>query len=253
MGGRSRSGDCSRRLPVGLRVGRSPTMAQPQYLPQPLVAWFQCRLLAWAHSNFRQFPWRETTNPFHILIAEVLLQQTFARKVVPVYSELVFRYPTPQMLAVASVADLRALLLPLGFTRRAERLVELARVLLERHGGHVPADIADLLALPGVGPYTAGAVLAIAFDVRASIPDANVIRVLSRFFGLPVSHRGYANTSSRLLRSAALEVVPAVDPRKFSLALLDHAALTCTHYRPKCNQCPLSARCSSVSRGASGK
>lgn len=214
-------------------------------LDREQLQWFREKLRDWAASHRRDFPWRRTGDPYAVLVAEVMLQQTFARKVVPVYTEFMKRYPSPYVLAGVDVAEVERLIRPLGLQSRARTLAAMARSLVERHGGEVPSTEAELLALAGVGYYTAGAVRSFAFHQRAAIPDANVIRVLRRFFGLGAPDARPPSSIALDLRRAALEVVPEDDPRAFNYSILDFAAAHCTHYNPGCPSCPLAAMCAS--------
>lgn len=197
----------------------------------------------WHRTNAREFPWRETRDPYAVLVAELMLHQTFARKVVPVYRKFLESYPTVSALAGADPQRVERLMMPLGLQRRGRRIVALAQVLVREHGGQVPGDEDGLLALPGVGPYTAGAVLAFAYERRAAIPDTNVIRLLRRFFGLGPPDARPPSSISAAMRRAALDLVPRRKPRDYNYALLDFASLVCTHYRPRCTSCPVRARC----------
>jgi len=207
------------------------------------VRWFRQRLRRWHRNHFRTFPWRQTRDPYAVLVAELLLHQTFARKVIPVYQELMREYPDARHLAGAEPGYVEGLLLPLGLKRRSQRLIALANLLVREHEGRVPSDEAGLLALPGVGPYTAGAVCTFAHGRRAAIADTNVVRILKRFFGLGAPESPPPKSVSLAMREAALEIVPRLEPRSFNFALLDFAALVCTHYRPRCATCPVRARC----------
>lgn len=207
------------------------------------VAWFRLRIRRWFREHARSFPWRDTSDPYSILIAELMLQQTSARKVVPVYQAFLGRYPTAEALAGADELDIKSMIMPLGLQRRAARLIALALALVETHAGTVPRHERALLALPGVGPYTAGAVRSFAYGNRAAIPDTNVVRVLRRFFGLGEPTAPPPSTVPRHLRVAALELVPRAGARDFNLAILDFAALVCTHYAPACSTCPVNERC----------
>lgn len=210
------------------------------------VEWFRLRLTRWHSHNARAFPWRETTNPFRILIAELLLQATFAAKVVPIYEEFVRRYPTPHLLATASVEEIEEVIRPLGLLSRARVLREIGRALVERYEGRVPREEKDLRALPRVGEYTSGAVLSFGFGVRASIPDTNVIRLLQRFFGLYNPRKSHRGSPPKALRAVALDVVPEGGARELNYAMLDFGALVCTSLRPKCEECPLSMKCEAL-------
>lgn len=203
----------------------------------------QNRLLAWFDEFQRDFPWRKTSNPFYILLAEKLLQQTVARHtVVAAYFELISRYPTPQSLATAEVRELERIVRPLGFLYRAKELKFMAQEIVDRHAGVIPSDLGDLLALTGVGDYSARAVLSFAFGQDIAIVDTNVARLLYRVFGInepmpanPARKKSLINLASSLL--------PSGNSRKHNLAILDLCTLICTPRIPNCNQCPIREFC----------
>ncbi len=210
------------------------------YLAPAAVGWFRERLLAWASKNFRDFPWRHTRDPYAILIAEFLLQKTGANTALPVYKAFLARYPAIADVAAASPAELAALLQPLGLAFRAERLHRAARILCDRHGGRIPANEADLLALPGIGPYAARSICAHAFGLPRAVLDTNVARIVERFFGL----RGdRVKSRCKLLWAAADRLLPVERASYWNLTLLDFGALVCTARHPRCLACPLAARC----------
>src|SRR4051794_35834306 len=146
--------------------------------------WLRQRVLSWAERHGRDFAWRRSSDPYHVLLAEVLLHRTRADVVEPIFLRLRATYPTPADLAQADEDGLMALLRPLGYSHRSRRLRSLGHALVERHAGVVPNDRAALLALPGVGPYIANAVLAGAFGERVPLLDPNVIRVIGRVYGI---------------------------------------------------------------------
>src|SRR5437667_996342 len=140
------------------------------------------RLLAWYDANRRDLPWRRTGEPYRILVAEGLLQRTRVASGVPSYERFLARFPTVRDLAAAPLDDVLAAWEGLGFYRRAEHLHAAARAIVNRHGGTVPGSYEALAALPGIGPYTAGAVASIAFDLPVAAVDGNVTRVIARLF-----------------------------------------------------------------------
>jgi A/G-specific adenine glycosylase len=146
------------------------------------IAWFRRRLKAWGRINYRSFPWRETDDPFKVLIAEVLLQRSRGRTVAHVYEALFARWPDAKALSTARVPSIASVIRPLGLVRRAATLKSLASEILRR--GDVPADIGALMALPGVGRYAASATLAVAFGRSVPTVDGVTARVYRRFFGL---------------------------------------------------------------------
>lgn len=202
--------------------------------------WLRRRVLAWFERNGRTFPWRERTEPYRVLTAEILLQRTRADLVEPVYERFTARYPDAGSLARADPADVIRLLRPLGFTHRSARLPLLGQTLVERHAGRVPAGKHELLQLPGVGEYVANAVLALAFGERRPLLDPNVIRIIGRATGVVSTHT--RARSDRLLWAEVESLLPRVHAREFSLGLIDLGALVCRK-QPRCFECPLRTRC----------
>src|SRR5919106_4923754 len=144
--------------------------------------WFRRRLLAWYRANGRDLPWRRTDDPYHILVSEVMLQQTQVDRVLPKYHEWLDKYPSLAALAAAPEQDVTQTWRPLGYNIRPRRLHAIARESVERYGGELPGDEATLRSFKGIGAYTAGAVLSFRFGQRAAILDTNVARVLFRIF-----------------------------------------------------------------------
>lgn len=206
-------------------------------------------MLTWFSWAKRDFPWRQSEDPFAILIAEKLLQQTAAREAVrKAFQTLLETYPTPEQLADASPQDVHLVLAPLGLNYRADELRELCRVLIADHGGKVPSTKKELLTLPGVGEYTARAVLCFAYGHNIAIVDTNVARVLYRVYGL--TGRFPSNPArKRNLIELADQMIPAGRAKEFNLAILDLAADVCRPRRPKCNLCPISQDCKFFQEG----
>ena len=201
-------------------------------LATSVVSWFRC--------NGRDFPWRDTRNPFHILIAEVLLRQTQANRVVGPYVHLVTTYPDPASLAAADVDGLRQWFRPLGLVRRADRLVECAHRLLRDFGGQVPQDLRDLQSLPGIGRYSARATLCMAFHHPLPMIDEGSGRVLRRVLGFSDDRPAYTDIR---LTDAAERILPDSRARDFNLGLIDIAAAYCHPRTPDCPDCPLLGDC----------
>jgi A/G-specific adenine glycosylase len=208
----------------------------PTAARSPRVRRFRADLLAWYAATARPLPWRETTDPYRILVSEVMLQQTQVSRVEPLYRAFIDRYPTLVDLAAATAADVLTIWRGLGYNRRALHLQRAAQAVVERHGGVFPDDLDALRALPGVGDYTARAVLAFAFGRQVAPVDVNVARVLAR---------GVARAP--LSRAAAQEladaVLPAGQAREWSNAVMDLGAQLCTARRPRCADCPVAAAC----------
>ncbi len=204
------------------------------------IKWFRDRLLTWAEHNLRNYPWRRTSDPYSILVAEFLLQRTDADTVVPIYEAFLTQYPTLDKLAIAEVKDLAELLQPLGLFFRAERLSQTAKIIKEKYKGEIPQEETELLKLPGIGKYTARAILSQAFNQPAAVLDTNVARILERFFGI---EGGRVKSRSLILWSAAETVAPETEVGHWNLTLLDFGAKVCTARNPKCSVCPVSAKC----------
>jgi A/G-specific adenine glycosylase len=209
-------------------------------------------VVAWFEGARRELPWRAADRtPWGVLVSEVMLQQTPVVRVEPVWRAWLDRWPTPSDLAAASTADVLRAWDRLGYPRRALRLQECARTLVERHGGEVPDDEAALRALPGVGEYTAAAVRAFAFGRRAVVVDTNVRRVLARALGgvaLPAPHPTAAE------RATAVAVVPENDDdaAAWAAASMELGALVCTARSPRCGECPVAHLCAWRAAGHPG-
>ncbi|MEK7715465.1 MAG: A/G-specific adenine glycosylase [candidate division NC10 bacterium] len=219
--------------------------------PAPdLVRRFQRRLLAWYKRHGRDLPWRRTRHPYRVLVSEIMLQQTQVDRVVPKYREFLRRYPTLASLAAARVDEVRRLWYPLGYNIRPVRLHAIAREAVARYGGRLPDSAETLRSLPGVGRYTAGAILAFAYGRDAAVLDTNVRRVLGRVFLGP---RGLARVRGD---TAFWDLAEALVPRgrgyDFNQALMDFGATWCTPRRPKCALCPMKRFCRSYATLAQG-
>jgi len=204
---------------------------------------FQCRLLAWYQRHQRKLPWRDTRDPYKILVSEIMLQQTQVERVTPKYHEFLQRYPTLEDLARARTAELRRVWYPLGYNVRPLRLRRIAQRVLRDHGGQIPDSYDGLIAMDGIGRYTAGAVLSFAFEQDAPILDTNVARLLARYFGA----RGEAKSSRRQKRlwQLAEAVIPHGQGYTINQAMMDFGAMVCTARAPKCPTCALRRTCRS--------
>jgi len=209
-----------------------------------VVRSFQKRLLAWYARNGRDLPWRRTREPYRVLVSEIMLQQTQVDRVVPKYREFLGRYPTIRSLAAARVEDVRRLWYPLGYNARPFRLHSIAREAVARYGGRLPDTAEDLRALPGIGRYTAGAILAFAYGRDVPVLDTNVRRVLGRVFLGPRRTPRVPGESAWWKLAEAL--VPAGRGYDFNQALMDFGATRCTARRPQCDGCPMATLCASA-------
>jgi len=200
-------------------------------------------LLAWYDRHRRALPWRalpgEMPDPYRVWLSEIMLQQTTVKTVAPYYARFLERWPSVMALAASPLNDVLKAWAGLGYYARARNLHACARVLVERHGGHFPADEAALAALPGVGPYTAAAIAAIAFGQRAAPVDGNIERVVARLFAVAAPLPAAKPEVRRLAES----LTPAERPGDFAQAMMDLGATICTPLRPACALCPWNDAC----------
>ena len=202
---------------------------------------FRTRLLRWYRRNGRDLPWRLTDDPYHILVSEIMLQQTQVDRVLPKYAEWLAQYPSFASLAAAPEKDVTSLWRPLGYNIRPKRLHAIAKEAVSRYGGELPDDEETLLSFKGIGAYTAGAIRSFAFRQRAAILDTNVARVLFRVFvgaGDPKSH-----AMKKRLWAISAAVLPTKHVFDFNQALMDFGAMVCVARKPKCPGCPMAKGC----------
>ncbi len=204
---------------------------------------FQRRLLAWYKRHGRDLPWRRTRDPYRVLVSEIMLQQTQVDRVMPKYAQWLERYPTMQSLAGADPAEVRRLWYPLGYNVRPLRLHQIARETVAAYGGRLPDDGEALRRLPGIGRYTAGAVLSFAYGRDVPVLDTNVRRVLTRVFLGP--RRAARVRGEKALWDLAGALVPAGRGYDFNQALMDFGATWCTAWKPRCAACPMRRFCAS--------
>jgi len=210
-------------------------------VPSERLKRFQRGLLAWYRVNQRKLPWRETRDPYKILVSEIMLQQTQVDRVLPKYLQFLQRYPTFETLARAQTAELRRLWHPLGYNIRPMRLRRIAQRTVKDHAGRLPDSYDGLIAMEGIGRYTAGAVLSFAFDQDAPILDTNVARLLARHFG--VRSPAKQGRAQRRLWKLAAAVIPPGQGYTINQAMMDFGALICTARAPKCASCALRRSC----------
>jgi A/G-specific adenine glycosylase len=221
-----------------------PRSSQPPSLPPSAARQrFRRTLLNWYRKHGRDLPWRKTDDPYHILVSEIMLQQTQVDRVLPKYAEWLERYPSLAALAGAPLDEVSAAWYPLGYNIRPKRLHSIAREAVERFGGELPSDEATLRSFAGIGDYTVGAIRSFAFRERAAILDTNVARVLLRVFiggGSPKAH-----AMKRRLWQLSAALVPHRQVFDFNQALMDFGATVCVARKPKCLLCPLRRMCRS--------
>ncbi len=208
-------------------------------------------LLAWYDKHKRDLPWRRRKTPYRVWLAETMLQQTRVETVVPYYRRFLRRFPSMAALARASLDDVLELWAGLGYYSRARNLHAAAREIVNRWRGRVPKDRRAFLDLPGVGPYTAGAVLSIAYDLPEPIVDGNVTRVLCRVYAI----EGDAKSAAvrKRLWSLAGELVQNDRPGDFNQALMELGSLVCVPQDPACGLCPIADRCEARASGRQGE
>ncbi len=194
-------------------------------------------ILAWYAASGRPLTFRRTADPYAVLVSEMMAQQTQAERAAEAWGRWVARWPTAAALADAPIADVLRAWAGLGYNRRALALHRAAKVIVANHGGEVPADVSALEALPGVGPYTARAVAAIAFGQRVGAVDVNVRRVLGR-----IAAGGAETFTSRAMQTLADAVVPH-DAAAWTHALMDIGATLCKPRTPRCGECPAARWC----------
>jgi A/G-specific adenine glycosylase len=211
------------------------------------------RLLRWYDRHRRDLPWRvprdcdRLPDPYHVLVSEAMLQQTQVAAVVPYFLTFLQKFPTLRTLADADEQEVLRQWQGLGYYSRARNLRAAAKEIMTTHGGQIPREMDHLLALPGVGRYTAGAIASIAFDERAAILDGNVARVLCRLDRVEAEPR--EPESQKLLWRRAAEILPARRCGDFNSALMELGATVCTPRTPKCLMCPVREHCEALAAG----
>jgi A/G-specific adenine glycosylase len=198
-------------------------------------------LLAWYRAQRRDLPWRTTRDPYHIWVSEVMLQQTQVATATPYYRAFIGRFPSVDHLASAAESEVLKYWAGLGYYRRARHLHAAAREVVREHGGRVPDDPDAFGRLPGVGRYTTGAVLSIAFERPLPVLDGNVARVLARWLAKPLAIRD--PRGARKLWSHASALVPMRDPGDWNQAMMELGATICTPRSPRCGECPVNTLC----------
>ena len=224
-----------------------PAVTEAVYLPPAEIRRLQTRLLAWYRQHQRQLPWRESRDFYPVWVSEVMLQQTRVQTVVPYFLRFMKAFPSLEDLARADTRDLLRNWAGLGYYSRARNLRTAARILVREQGGEFPRSYREALKLPGIGRYTAAAVLSIAFDQPLLAQDGNVVRVLSRLFcmkGDPAK-----SPVQGMLAAAGQELLPAHRPGDFNQALMELGATVCLPRNPRCLVCPWSSHCEALKSG----
>jgi len=209
---------------------------------------FRALLVSWYKQEGRRLPWRETADPYQILVSELMLQQTQVTTVLGYYHRWLAKFPTLATLAAADEQEVLRAWQGLGYYNRARNLHRCARRLIESGDGKLPENVTDLVQLPGIGRYTAGAIVSFAFNKPAPILDANVTRVLARLINLQASVDSVAGR--RILWEIAENLVRDGDPRLVNSAIMELGALLCLPRNPRCVLCPVRTFCQAVDRDA---
>jgi A/G-specific adenine glycosylase len=204
-------------------------------------------MLRWYRRNARELPWRGSRNPYQIWVSEVMLQQTQVETIKNFYPRFLKKFPTIERLAEAKERDVLLLWEGLGYYRRARQLHAAARLVVERHDGRLPRDVNALLTLPGIGRYTAGAILSIAFDDRHPVLEGNTIRVYSRLIGYTKNPRD--PEGQRLLWAFAQHILPRRHVGMLNQSMMELGSLICSPKSPNCSICPVQVLCGASRRG----
>jgi A/G-specific adenine glycosylase len=207
----------------------------------------QNRILDWFQKNARNLPWRETYDPYHVWISEIMLQQTQMDRVVDYFYRWMTRFPDVKSITEASEDEVLKLWEGLGYYTRARNIMKCARILQTDFNGSLPADYDFLLSLPGIGKYTAGAIMSIAFNQDFPLVDANIERIFARLFNLaePVKEK---DIQSYIWQKAG-ELLPEGRARLFNQAMMELGALICIARNPRCKICPISSDCQAFGLG----
>ena len=205
----------------------------------PQIANIQKQLLQWYRKNGRDLPWRRTRNPYAIWVSEIMLQQTQVSTVIPYYLKFLKSFPTVRHLSKANPSKVLSVWEGLGYYSRARNLHRASRIVSNHFNGKIPDNLTDLRALPGIGRYTAGAILSIAFNKEAPILDGNVKRVLSRLCAIT----GRPDKTETRLWRLSESLIPKGDAGSFNQGLMDLGATICAPKEPQCPKCPLCRLC----------
>jgi A/G-specific adenine glycosylase len=205
------------------------------------------RILAWYHRHSRRLPWREASNPYHIWVSEVMLQQTQVATVIPYFRNFLSCFPTVEALARAPLDDVLKAWENLGYYARARNMHKAAKEIVRSFGGKIPKTRDDLVRLPGVGDYTAGAILSIAFGTPCAAVDANIRRVICRLFAIrtPLDK----SQTIKHIATMARRLVPEKAPGEFNQGLMDLGATICAPKKPRCHDCPVQKECQAFLQG----
>jgi len=205
----------------------------------------QHNLLDWFHENARDLPWRKSYDPYQVWISEIMLQQTQMDRVVVYYNRWISRFPDLESITRASEEEVLKLWEGLGYYSRAHNIIKTANILFNEFDAKLPANHIELIALPGIGPYTAGAVMSIAFNQEYPLVDANIERVFARLFNIskPVKDK----ETHKFIWQKSRKLIPQGKAREFNQALMELGALVCMPQNPRCKICPIRTDCQAFS------
>ncbi|WZL72151.1 A/G-specific adenine glycosylase [Clostridiaceae bacterium 35-E11] len=221
-----------------------------QSIDQQKVAWIQQHLIQWYEKNHRQLPWRERKNPYDIWISEVMLQQTRVETVISYFLNFMNKFPNIEILAQADEEEVLKAWEGLGYYSRARNIHRGAKMIVSDYNGQIPHTMEEIQKIPGIGPYTAGAVLSIAYGKPVPAVDGNVMRVFSRLFYI-VEDIGEGRTRKEMEKLGEI-MVSHRNPSFFNQGLMELGALICTPTSPKCIACPVYQQCSARKEGVQG-
>ena len=207
---------------------------------------YSLKLLEWYYENHRSLPWRETKDPYKIWISEIMLQQTQVDTVIAYYNRFIETFDTVEKLAMAGEEQVLKLWEGLGYYSRAKNLMKCAKVIVDDYQGVFPKEYDELIKLPGIGPYTAGAVMSIAFNIRQPAVDGNVMRVISRHYNITDD---ISLGKSKLVFEKQVKKLIPEDASSFNQALMELGALICLPKNPKCPMCPVRQTCQAFING----
>lgn len=210
-------------------------------LPNPVNMSVLRRKIIWFYkNNGRQFPWRKTRIPYRIMIAEFMLHRTRAEQVAPIYSEFIKKYPTIQSLADAKESSIKKVTKHLGLHWRSKHFIESATYIREYFSGKIPNDRDKILQIPGVGDYTAGAILTVCYKKKEYVVDSNIARLINRYYGLVFT--GEIRRKERIIEFSR-SIFKTKNPGKMLYAIIDFTAIVCKPLHPLCSSCDLRVKC----------
>ena len=208
-------------------------------------------ILSWYFENKRSLPWRSTIEPYKIWLSEIILQQTRVAQGIPYYNRFIENFPEINDLADASEEEVLKIWQGLGYYSRARNLHATAKIIVNQYNGAFPKNYDELLALPGIGDYTASAVASICFNEPEAVLDGNVYRVLARYFGVDIPIN--STKGKKYFRALAQELIDPAQIRDYNQAIMEFGAVHCVPANPRCNECPLSSGCEAYSQNLVNK